>query len=179
MAKARPGVLNYGSLPGASVARLATELFKSLAAVDLVGVPYKMAAQPITALIGNEVQVYFVAVLTAMPHIKSGRMRALAVTSAQPSALAPGLPTVAASVPGYEAVSWSAAFAPAKTPVTIINRLNQEIVRFLNQADVKEKVFNAGTEVVASSPAQLAATMSSETIRWGKVIKAAGLKVNE
>ena len=176
LAKAKPGTLNYGSLPGASQAVLSSELFKSLAAVDLVGVPYRASAEPINALISNEVQLYFVALLGVAPHVKSGRLRALAVTSAQPSALAPGLPTVAASLPGYESVGLSAIFVPAKTPATIINRLNQEIVRYFKQADVKERAFNTGTELVGSSPEQLAATMSAETIRWGKVIKEAGIK---
>ncbi|OGA42402.1 MAG: hypothetical protein A3G24_22150 [Betaproteobacteria bacterium RIFCSPLOWO2_12_FULL_62_13] len=161
------------------VARLGAELFKSMAAVDLVGVPYKASAQPITAVIGNEVQLYFAPVISVMPHAKAGRLRALAVTSAQPSLLAPGLPTVAASVPGYESISISAIFVPAKTPVAIINRSSQEIVRFLNQAEVKERVFNAGTELVASSPEQLAATITSEIIRLGKVIKGAGIKIDE
>ena len=147
-----------------------------MAAVDLVGVPYKSSTQPITALISNEVQLYFATVSAVMPHVKAGRLRALAVTSAQPSPLTPGLPTVAASVPGYESVSMTAVFVPAKTPAAIVNRLNQEIVRFLTQAHVKERVFNAGTDIVASSPAQLAATITSETIKMSKVIKAAGIR---
>ena len=112
-------------------------------------------------------------------HIKSGRLRALAVTTAQPSALLPGLPTVAASgLPGYEAETLIGIFAPAKTPATIINRLNQEIVRVLNRADVKERFLNAGTETVGSSPEQLSSTMKSEMARMGKVIKDAGIRAD-
>ena len=116
---------------------------------------------------------------SAAPHIKSGKLRALAVTSAQPSALAPGLPTVAASgLPGYEAVGIIAMYAPAKTPAAIIKRLNQEIVRVLNQADVKEKFLNAGSEPTPSSPEGLAAKIKAEIAKWGKLIKEAGIKTD-
>jgi tripartite-type tricarboxylate transporter receptor subunit TctC len=103
-------------------------------------------------------------------------LKALAVTSARPSALTPDLPTVAATVPGYEAVAIFGIFAPAKTPPALVNRLNQEIVRVLNKADVKEKFFNAGAETVGSSPEQFAAAGKSEMAKWGKVIKEAGIR---
>jgi tripartite-type tricarboxylate transporter receptor subunit TctC len=109
------------------------------------------------------------------PHVKSGRLRALAVTSAQPSALVPGLPTVAAFLPGYEAASILGIFAPAKTPATIISRLHQEIVRAINRTEVKERLFNAGVEVVGSSPEEFAATVKDDMARMGKVIKDAGI----
>lgn len=179
LAKSKPGALNYGALPGATPAVLAAELFKSMADVNLVGVPYKSTPQPIAAVVGNEVQVYFVAVLAVQPLVKSGKLRALAVTSAQPSQLAPGLPTMASTLPGFEVVGWTAMFAPAKTPALIVNRLNQEIVRFLNQPEIKERALNAGTELIASTPAQLAATISAERIRMGKLIKDAGIKLEE
>ena len=109
--------------------------------------------------------------------MKSGRLKALAVTSAQPSALAPGLPTVAASgLPGYESAGTSALFAPAKTSATIINRLNQEVVRALNGVDLREKLFNSGTEVVGNSPEELAAKIKSEMATSGKLIKDAGIR---
>ena len=114
---------------------------------------------------------------TVSPHIKSGRLAALAVTSSQPSALFPGLPTVAASgLPGYESVSIYGMLAPAKTPAAIINRLNQEIVRLVNRAEVKERFLGFGEEIVASSPEQFAATLKSDIAKWGKVIKDAGMK---
>ena len=112
-------------------------------------------------------------------HVKSGRLRALAVTSIKPSALAPGLPTVAASgLPGYEAASMVGVLVPAGTPRAIVNRLNREIVGVLQQASLKEKFFGAGVEVVASTPESLAATMKSEVARIGKLIKEAGIKVD-
>ena len=117
--------------------------------------------------------------VSVAPQVKSGRLRALAVTTAQPSALAPGLPTVAASgLPGYESVSIIGMAAPAGTPVPVVNRLNQEIVRFLTRADVKEKFFNTGAEVIASSPDQFATKIKSEVAMWSKVIKDAGIKAD-
>lgn len=113
---------------------------------------------------------------SAAQHVKSGRLRALAVTSARPSALVPGLPTLAASLPGYESASPFGIFAPAKTPATLIERLNREIVRVLNSAEVKERFFNSGVETVGSSPAQLAAAVKSEMAKWGKLIRDAGIR---
>jgi tripartite-type tricarboxylate transporter receptor subunit TctC len=112
---------------------------------------------------------------TVAPHMKSGRLRALAVTSARPSALVPGLRTVAESLPGYESASILGIFAPAKTPATIINRLHHEIVRAISRAEVKERLFNAGVEVVGSSPEEFMATVKSDMVRMGKVIKDAGI----
>ena len=179
LAKARPGELNYASTVAGGPAHLAAELFKSMAGVNIVNVAYKGNAAGNTALISGEVQLQITDSGEIMPHVKSGRMRALAVTSAQPSALVPGLPTVAASgLPGYEMNSMTGIYAPGKTPAAIINRLNQEIVRALNRADVKERFLNVGVEVVASSPEQFAATIKSEIAKWGKVMRDAGIKAN-
>jgi tripartite-type tricarboxylate transporter receptor subunit TctC len=115
---------------------------------------------------------------SAMPHVKAGRLRALAVTSAQSTPLAPGLPTVAATLPGYESVSYLALFAPTGTPAPIITRLNQEIVRALNRPEIKEKFFAATMEVVGSTPEGLAALVKAEAVRMGKVIKAAGIRAD-
>ena len=113
-----------------------------------------------------------------MSQVKAGRLRALAVTSAQPSVLAPGLPTVTASgLPGYESSAMQSVFAPAKTPAAIITRLNQEIVRFLSTTETKERLINASVEAIGSTPEQLAATVKSETAKWAKVIKDAGIRV--
>ena len=179
LAKARPGELNYASSGTGSNTHLAAELFKSMAGVNIVHVPYMGTSPAITSLISGETQLYITDTGLVAPHVKSGKLRALAVTSAAPSALAPGLPTVAASgVPGYEAVAMTGIWAPAKTPGAIIARLNQEIVRVLNLPDVKEKFLNAGAEVVGSSPEQLAATIKSEIAKISKVIKDAGIKTN-
>ena len=178
LAKARPAELNYGSTGAGSGQHMGTELFKSLAGVNIVHVPYKSSGQAVPALISGEVQVLIYDSGVLAPHAKSGKLRALAVTSAQPSALTPGLPTVAASgLPGYETESISGLFAPAKTPAAIVSRLNQEIVRFLNLPEVKERFLNAQVEIVASAPEQFAAAVKSELAKWVKVIKDAGIKV--
>src|SRR5262249_23225210 len=134
LAKARPGELNYGSAGGqGGTAHLAAELFKSMAGINMVWVPYKGTAPTMTALVSGEIQLTISETRSVAPYAKSGRLKALAVTSAEPSALAPALPTVAASgLPGYEATGVSGILAPAKTPAAVISRLNAEIVRFLS-----------------------------------------------
>jgi len=121
----------------------------------------------------------FASATTASPYVKSGRIKALAVSSAQPSALTPGLPTIAASgLPGFQMETMTGMFVPAKTPQAIVNRLNQEMVRVLKQADVKEKLFNAGAEVVGSSPDELGAAVKADMARMSKVIKDAGIRTD-
>jgi tripartite-type tricarboxylate transporter receptor subunit TctC len=176
-AKARPGELNYGSGGTGSSTQLAVELFKSMAGVNIVRVPFKGNAPAINALMGGQVQLMFATAGTVAPHLRSGRLRALAVTSAQPSALAPGLPTVAsAGLPGYESISIYGVFAPARTSPAIVKRLNEEIVRVLSRAEVKDKFLASGVEVVGSSAEELAATMKSEITRMGRVIRSAGIR---
>ena len=177
LAKAKPGVLNYASGPTGAFDHRAGELFKAMAGVNMVRIAYKGAGPAVNALIGGEVELMFANAPAVMPHMKTGRLRALAVASAEPSALVPDLPTIAASgLPGYVAVQTQGIFAPAKTPATIIKRLNQEIVLALNRADVKEKFSNAGSEVVGSSPEKLAAFVKSEMATMGKVIKVIMIK---
>jgi tripartite-type tricarboxylate transporter receptor subunit TctC len=177
LAKAKPGALNYASGGVGTTPHLAAELFKAMAGVNIVHIPYKGAGPAISDLIGGQVQLMFPNAAAVGPHLKSGKLRALAVTSSQPTALVPGLPTVAASgLPGFSSVLIVGMFVPAKTPATLINRLNQEIVRVLNNPEVKEKLFNTGSDVVGSSPEQFAAAIKSEVARLGKVIKDVGIK---
>jgi len=179
LAKAKPGELNNGTGVAGTASHLAAELFKSQAGINMVRVPHKGVAAAITALISGEVQMGLTDVGLLMPHVKSGKLRALAVTSAQPTALAPGLPTVAASgVPGFEMTGISGILAPAKTPAAIINRLNQEIVRALTLPDVKERFLNVQSEVVGSSPEQYAATIKTEHAKMGKLIKDANIRAD-
>lgn len=176
LAKASPGKLSYPITGYGGSAHLAAELFIALTGIDLKRVAYKGSAQSLADLFRGELHVSFSA-LTIMPHIKSGKRRALAVTSARPSPLVPELPTIAASgVPGYESVSTIGVFAPTKTPVSIINRLNREIVQVLNNADVKQKFFETGVETVGSSPEELAALVKSDIAKFAKIFKEAGLK---
>ena len=179
LAKSRPAELNYASTgPGAS-SNLVPELFKAMAEIKVIHVPYKSNPAAVTALVSGEVQLVMLDASVLMPQIKAGRVRGLAVTSAQPSALAPGLPTVAASgLPGYEWLGRTGLWAPGKTPAAIVNRINAEVVRFLNLPETKEKFLAAGTETVGNSPEQFAATIKAQIATLGKVIKDAGIKVN-
>jgi len=179
LAKARPGDLSYASATVGSPPQLAAELLKAMTGANIVGVPYRGSATGLLSLIGGETQFAFYPASQVMePYVKPGRLKALAVTTAEPSSLAPGLPTVAVSgnLPGYELASMISLWAPGKTPVAIVTRLNQEIARVLNQPDVKEKIINTGAEVVASSPEELTARMKYDIARLGKVIKDAGIK---
>ncbi len=177
LAKARPGQLNYGSSGIGSSPHLAAELFKSLARVNIVHVRYKGAATALPDLFAGQLQLMFNTVTTTGPYVKLGKVKALAVTSAQPSPLVPGLPTIAASgLPGYEAVVVFSMLAPAATPPALVNRLREEIARVLHTPDVKERLFKSGTEVVASSPGELAATMKSKMSKWGNMLKEAGIR---
>jgi tripartite-type tricarboxylate transporter receptor subunit TctC len=180
LARAKPGGLNYGGGGAGSQNYMAAELFKSMAGgLNIVNVPFKGGGPAIVALLAGEVQLMFASAPSVASHIKSGRLRALAVTTAEPSALLPGMPTVAASgLPGFEVVSMYGIFAPARTPAAIVKRLNQEILRVLGTADVKQKFAAAGMDVVASPPDQLAAKMRAEIAAMSKVFKEAGIRAN-
>ncbi len=177
LAKAKPGALNYSSAATGSSSQIAAELFKSMAAVNIVRIPYKGNGPGLLAVIGGEVQMMFATAGSVTTHVKSGSLRALAITSAQPSALFPGLPTVAAAgLPGYESGTITGIWGPARTPQAIVSRLNEEIVRVLNRKEVKERFLAAGSEIVGSSPEQFAATIKSDMARMGKVIRDAGIR---
>jgi tripartite-type tricarboxylate transporter receptor subunit TctC len=179
LAKAKPGALNYAATSVGGGSFLAAELFKSMAGVNIVSVPYSSGSGALADLLSGQVQVFFQGGAAMSPYVKSGKLRALGIASAQPSPLFPGMPTVASSLPGFESVSVQAVLAPAKTPQATIRRLNSEIARALNNADVKEKLFNTGLEVVGSSPEQLAALIKSDLATVSKLIKETGIKVDK
>lgn len=177
LAKQRPGELNYSSSSTGSSPHLAAELFKSMAGINIVRVPYKGSSQALVGLVGGQVHLMFPNAGTVAPHLKSTRVRALAVTTSAPSALVPGLPTLSASgVTGYESASQFALFAPAGTPSAIIERLNREMIAALRKPDVTERLFGSGVEVTTGTPTELAVTMKSEMAKWGKLIKEAGIR---
>ena len=176
LAKSKPGQLNYASGQIGNSNQLAAELFKAMAGVDIVRIGFKTGGEAANSVIRGEAQVLFISTGSGAAFVKSGKLRGLAVASLKPTPLAPGLPTVAESLPGFESTAMSAVFTTAKTPATVINRLNQEIVRFLNRPETREQLFNIGQEVVAGTPAQLAATVKSEMTRLGKVIKDVGIR---
>jgi tripartite-type tricarboxylate transporter receptor subunit TctC len=166
--------LNYGSAGIGGANHLAPELFKSMAHVDVVHIAYKGVGPALNDLISGRLQVMFPAIVSGMPHVKSGRLRALAVTTAEPTALGPGLPTVAAAgLPGYEASYLLMVLAPAKTPAAIIKQLSEGIAGSLNEPETKDKLFAIGIEAVGSTPQVLAQTAKIEVAKWGKLIKEA------
>ena len=177
LAKSRPGQLNYASPGSGSTTHLATELFKAMAGLNIVHVPYKGVAPASTDLISGQVQLLSGDLSTLMPHVRSGKMKALAVTSAKRSTLVPDLPTVSESgVPGYEVSGWFGVLAPAGTPREIVVRLNAEIVKGLGSGDVRERLAALGGEVAGGTPEQFADHLRGEIAKWGKLITAIGLK---
>ncbi len=176
LAKTKPGGLNYGSSGTGASNHLAAEMFRTMAQIEIVRVNYKGAGPALTALIAGELQLMFPSAGAATPHVRAGRVKALAVTSAAPSAVFPGLPAIAATLPGYESLAIYGLFAPAGTPPAIIVRLNTLIAQFLARADIQERFAAAGMDAAASTPGQLSASVQTEVARIGKVIRAAGIR---
>jgi tripartite-type tricarboxylate transporter receptor subunit TctC len=179
LAKSKPGQLTYGSSGIGGAGHLAGELFKTMARIDMVHVPYKGGAPAMLELIAGQVQLVFATAETAVPQIKSGKVRALGVTTSKRSALLPEIPTIAeAGLPGYEANNWYGVLAPAHTPHAIVTRLNSAIVGVLNSPDLKETLFRQGLDATPTTPEQFAAYIKSEIAKWAIVVKAANAKVN-
>jgi len=177
LAKSNPGTLNYGSAAAGTINHLAAELFKYMAGIDLVRVPYRGTASVLNALLSGQVQLMFATSASVTPHVRAGRLRALAVTSLERSVLFPDLPTMAAAgLPGFESVSLHGVFAPANTPASVVNLLNGAIIRVLARNDVRERFLASGVETVAGPPADLTAAMKNEIARMGKVIRSAGIR---
>jgi len=177
LAKTRPGALDYATGQTGASTHLASELFKSMAGIDMLRIPYRGNGPAMNALIAGQVQLMFPTAGAAAPHLKSGRVRALAITSARPSALFPDLPTVAAAgLPGYECDSMIGAFAPAKTAPAIVDLLSREMATAVNKPEIKQRFAAAGVETIGSSPQVLAGAVKSEMSRLGKLIKDIGLR---
>jgi len=177
LARAKPGELNYASSGTGASNHLAGELFKSMAGVSIVRIAYKGAAQGMNDVVGGRVQVMFPTSVAATPFVKSGKVRALAVTSLRPSAIAPGLPTIAASgLPGYESIAIYGMFAPTGTPRAVIALLNREIERVLTTPELKEKFLNIGMEPAGGPPEALTAKMKEESARVAKLVRTAGIR---
>jgi tripartite-type tricarboxylate transporter receptor subunit TctC len=178
LAHARPGELNYAISGNGSSVHIAGELFSSMARIKVVRINYKGASQALTELIAGQTQYMFGVPGSVMPHIKAGRLRALAISGAHATPLMPGLPPVAQTLPGYEVASRLAIFVPAGTPAAIIARLNREIVRVVNRPEVKEKFHEAQIEVVGDTPEALAAMIKAEIATTAKIIKEAGIRAD-
>ena len=179
VAKARPGQLNYGSSGVGTATHMTTELFKTMAGIDLVHIPYKGSGQVMGDVIGGQLALIFDQIVSSLPHVQGGKLRMLAITSAKRFPSLPDLPTVAESgVPGYESISWAGVAVPAGTPKEIVARLHAEIVKVLAMPDIRERFLRDGIETVGSTPEQFAEHIRRERIKWAKVVRDSGAKAD-
>jgi tripartite-type tricarboxylate transporter receptor subunit TctC len=179
LAKAKPGQLNYASPGTGTTGHLAGELFKRMAGVSYTIVPFKGGGPSALAMLSGETQFTFATAVSVQGHIKSGKLRALAVTTAKRSASFPDLPTVAeAGVPGFDAITWHGVVVPARTPQAVIARLNREFNKVLQTADMRERLLTLGSEVIGGEPKQLTEYMRVEIPRWAKIIKESGARAD-
>jgi tripartite-type tricarboxylate transporter receptor subunit TctC len=176
LARAQPGALNFPSAGRGTSSHLAGELFNTMAGVQMVHVPYKGGGPAFTDLLGGQVQLFFATMPAAMPFVKAGKLRPLAVTSSQRSATLPDLPTIAESgLPGYSAVTWYGLLAPRGTPPEVVQRVSREINEILRLPATREQLVAQGFEPAGTSPSEFAGFISAEIVKWGKVVKAAGM----
>ena len=176
LARSKPGQLNYASAGSGNATHLAGELFNSLAKVRLVHVPYKGSGPAVTDLVGGQVQLMFANLVAALPQVKAGRLRALAVTGEKRTAAAPALPTVIeAGVPGYVVLSWFGVLAPVATPREIITRLNAELIQAMRAPEMRDRLASDGAEPATGTPEQFAAFIKSEITQWTTVVRNAGI----
>jgi tripartite-type tricarboxylate transporter receptor subunit TctC len=179
LAKAKPRALNYSSGGNGAAAHLAGALFTSMTGTEIVHVPYKGVAPALIALLGNEVQLTLSSQPSTIPHIREGRLRPLGITSAKRSAFTPDIPTIAeAGVPGYETTAWYGVLAPARTPAAVIARLNAELSKSLEQPEIKAAIAAQSFEIMPSDPQQFGAFIKSELVKWVKVVKESGMRID-
>ena len=179
LAKASPGKIGYGSSGIGGTGHLAGAMFALTAGIDIVHVPYKGGGPAMNDLLGGQIEVIMGTPVTALPHIKAGKIRAIATTGATRAALMPDVPTVAESgYPGFEAINWYAFLAPARTPKDIIARLNRDLVQVLSAPDVREQLHQHGVEAKPGTPEELTKYMERELATWGRVVKAAKIQAN-
>ena len=177
LARKRPGDINYASVGNGTPAHLSAELFNMMAGVRMTHIPYKGAAASIIGMITGETQLTFTTVLIALPHVKAGKLRPLAVATLARTPLLPEVPTVDQSgLKGYESIAWYGLLAPAGTPGPVVDRLNAELVRSVQTPEVRDNLLRQGTEIVASSPARFAQVIREDIVKWTKVVKAAAVK---
>lgn len=177
IARSRPGMLNSGVIGPGSPARLLVEMLELTARIDVTQVPYKGAANALGDLIGGQIDAMFATPAAIFGHLKSGRVRAIAITSAKRSAILPGVPTFSETLPGFEAEVWVAMLAPVRTPVARVNRIHGDLEKVLGQADMRERLAEQGLEAVASSPAQADQWIRMQHERWGRVIRAQNIVI--
>mgnify|MGYP003350740992 FL=1 len=176
LAKARPGQISYASAGSGTSPHLAAELFRTMAGINILHVPYKGSPQALTDLLGGQTQIMFASLVSALPLIRQNRLRALGVTSAQRAAALPELPTISESgLRGYDVSVWQGMVAPAGTPSALIAQLNRQFAQVLQNADLREKLAAQGLEAVTSSPAEFRTYIASEVRKWSAVIRQAGI----
>lgn len=179
LAKAKPGEVNYGSGGTGSGGHLAMELFKAMAGTNLLHVPYKSAGEVMPSLLAGRVSLMFTSSGTVLPHVKAGKLKAIAVTSKKRLASLPELPTVDESgIPGYEVTGWYGVVAPARTPAAVIERLNSEIVRIVQEPEIDKRLSNLGVIPTTSTPRELANVILADSAKWARVIKQAGIRAD-
>ena len=178
LAKSKPGELSYASPSSGSANHLAGELLKTQTGIDAVHVPYKGAAPAEVDLMGGRVQFMFHTIAAALPRVKAGQLRAIAVTSAARSPILPDVPTVAETVPGFEAITWYGVLAPAGLPADVTQRLNADLNKSLQNPALKEKLLALGMEPMPGTPAQFVSFYKDEAVKWGKIVKASGAKAD-
>ncbi len=177
LARAQPGKLNYGAGSTGASAHLAGELFKLMAKVDIVHVPYKGTAAQLGALLGNEIQMSFSTVPAAMAHIQSGKLRALGIGSLQRIVALPDVPTIAeAALPGFDVSAWNGVLGPARMPAPVVTRVNRELAVIAKNPEARERAAAQGTDLVSGTPEAFAAHIKSQIAKWAKVVKAAGIQ---
>jgi len=177
LAKARPGELNYASAGVGSPFHLAAELFNLLAGTRMTHVSYKGGGPAVTDVMGGQVQVTFANLLAVLPHVQAHKLRALGITSAKRSKAAPDLPTIAeGGLKGYDFTSWFGMLVPAGTPKDVVQKISDEIVKALRAPDLSERLTRDGADIIAGTPQEFSAYLKSETAKWSKVIKQAGIK---
>ena len=179
VARARPNQLNYGSGGNGSVGHISAEMFKTASGIKIFHVPYRGATPALIDLVSGQIAVLFAGIPIALPHMKSGKLKVLAITSAKRSPMLPELPTIGeASVPGFEFSFWLGLIAPAGTPSQLVNRLNKELVRIMNLPEIKEQFASLGADPLASSADDFGALIRNEIRKYAKVVKDAGMRLD-
>ena len=178
LAKSKPGVFNFGSNSTGTTSHLAAELMKTMTGTKMTHIPYKGAGQAVIALVGGEIDMLFTTIIAAVPHIESGRMRALAVTTLKRAPSLPNLPTVDETLKGFESDNWYGMFFPAKTPAAIVSRFHAEMMKVLGDADVKKLMESQGAIPLGTSPEEMSRYLQSEIEKYAKVIKASGAQAD-